>query len=350
MTLRIRTQIGKNKHTLTHREQRKSVKIKSYRILTLLFLMLVTLFTHLPTPSQAHTLEPYIKEYVVYPGQTFDDGFNFTNTNETDSSFKLSVENYNAITEQPIKENDEDIFVSIKENSLSFPPTKPTEVRYSIAIPESTTPGTYFNILYLEEVVGNAGGDQTVGINLGFGMITVFHVIPEGTSTRDLMKNTVQTQLELTKKGLPFIQESEITYTMNNRSNFVIKPIVEIRIFDAETGELLLTEKRDEKELDTLSSENRSLTIPVSTQLYDLDNITHGFKVVSRSYNQLDTEYVENTLLIPGYPVVYLAIALLALLIIIWLVIKVLGKLLGKKKSKKAAKKAAETTKKNSTK
>lgn len=332
MALKIRTKIGKNIQFLRSSGQIKSVRIRSFRILTLLFLMLASLSTLLPNPTQAHTLEPYIKEYVVYPGQTFEDGFNFTNTNEADTNFELSVEKYDAVSEQPIKDNEKDIFVSITADSLSFPPGKPTEFRYGIEIPERTTPGTYFNILYLEEVTGDVSGEQTVGINLGFGMITVFHVIPEGTSTRELLKNTVQTQLELTKKGLPFLQESEITYTMNNRSEFVIKPIVEIRIFDAETGKLLLTEKKDEKELDTLYPENRKLTIPISAQLYDLENLTHGFKVVSRSYNQLDTEYIENTLLIPGYPVIHLAIALLGLLITIWFVIKVLSKLLGKKK------------------
>ncbi|MCB9789647.1 hypothetical protein H6762_01475 [Candidatus Nomurabacteria bacterium] len=271
---------------------------KRFGLLLVALLLISSLLGALrASPIQAHTLSPFYKDYLLYTGEVFDDSFKFTNTSDEDLTFDLLSSPYNPESEEFSTELDRN-FVTPKFESIKVLANTTVEVPYSVSIPEKTTSGSYFSVVYLEEDKGRVERETTTQIRAGFGMIVALHVVEEGASVKGAFTQLSDILVNVLDRGFPYLHPIQLTYRYENLSDYVFTPEGELRIFDTVTNERLAKERLNAD--GARAYPDRTFSEDFTFDLWTIDNAFHDLRVVTRTYNQFDDAYLESAVIIPG--------------------------------------------------
>lgn len=305
---------------------KQAKKIRSIvNILGIVLLLTTTAIS--PSQVSAHTLSPYKKDYVLYAGDELSDSFNFTNTSDERLDFNISVSAYNP---QDGSFVDDEIFITPIEGNVSIAAGEMVQIKYKLDVPAFHDEGSYFNIIVVEENIPQ--DESTVGFKTGFGMIAGIHIVDENGSIKGAFSDFSDILLSLVEKGLPYISPTVLKYRFQNNSPFVFMPDGEIRVFDTVTNERILKERLNTEDLKVFPSDFYETSF--SFDVWNYQNMFHDLKVVTRTYNQFDNNYIENVALIPGFSYVpFLAVGG-GLVVLVLVVVTISKKKRTKRKSK----------------
>ncbi len=269
---------------------------KIHKLSVSMICLLLTLAIFQPKDVSAHSIHPYIKDYLVYQGEKIDDSFIFTNTSDKKLEFNLYVTPYDPQNGMFI---DDEIFIKSAKDKIIVEPKKSVEIKYTLTIPSFHDEGSYFNVVVVEEVIDER--NETVGFKAGYGMLAGIHIIEENSSINGIFNVLSDLRLSLKEKGLPYISKTIIGYEYANNSGFVFEPKGEVRIFDTVTNERLYIGKLNNESQKVYPKGKYETTI--SQNLWNIRNLFHDLKVVTRTYNQFNSTYIETITIIPGFSV-----------------------------------------------
>ena len=270
-----------------------------------------------PTKSFAHTIHPYIKDYLLYQGDKLDDSFVFTNTSDKKLDFNVYVTPYDPQNGMFI---DDEIFIVTEKKKITVEPNKSVEIKYTLTIPNFHDEGSYFNVVVVEEIIDEK--NEMVGFKAGYGMIAGIHIIEENGSINGIFNVLSDLRLSLKEKGLPYVSKTVLGYEYANNSGFVFEPKGEIRVFDTVTNERLYKGKLNNEGQKVYPSGKYETTI--SQNLWNFRNLFHDLKVVTRTYNQFNSTYIETITIIPGFSVLPFILGGIALaFVVIAVVVKI---------------------------
>jgi hypothetical protein len=164
----------------------------------------------------ASSLTPAVKEIKLLQGERTYSSVEYYNKESRTLQLKATPFVYDPKTDL-ISDDISNIFLKADTDSFSVGADSTLEINYEIIPPSHFEIGTYFNILVLTPIIDSTD----VTINKGISQLVVLHILSDvhGISTE-----SYKVDIEIIKKGIPFITPLEIKYIFENNSNYVLTP------------------------------------------------------------------------------------------------------------------------------
>lgn len=197
--------------------------------------LLGTLF--LVLPAEAITLNPPIFEFQVSPGDTLEDTIKIFNESEKDKLHLVpEIVNFthkegDETTGTPFYYPGEEVktgyelapWVSMEDIDFELGPFVRKTVPFSIAVPETASPGSYFGGVIFKSVPQE--GEQGVGLSAGTAVMMILRV------AGDADESAVLTDFSRDKDGYTHLPV-EFTARVANEGNVHLQPTGTVRITD----------------------------------------------------------------------------------------------------------------------
>ena len=152
-----------------------------------------------------------------------------TFTNEQNNTVELSIKpyGYNPQTDE-ITEDTKDIFIKADTDTIKVHGKSSAEIKYEIYPLDNMQEGTYFNILVITPVVSN----KKIDINPSISQLIILDIVSPQNQVKGIMTDRYTIDIEVVKKGIPFISPMVIKYKITNNSNYLLIPQGRIDIFN----------------------------------------------------------------------------------------------------------------------
>jgi len=233
----------------------------------------------------ADTIEPFINTVDLQTDERTRESITYTSENGVEKEILLEVHGYNINTE----EIDEDVPILLRVDTDTFNilPGESKDIPYEVVLPENIEVGTYHNLLVLDPV--NKTEDSIITTLHSLSQVVRINIYPAGSDSNLIPVTPADISLEVVTKGIPWIKASEIKYTYENTSNYILQPEGDLQVFNRKQNEEPIYLKINEEEKILNPGEKISETLKINTwNIYDL---IQERVVLGRFYNGVDGQY-----------------------------------------------------------
>lgn len=175
----------------------------------------------------ADSITPGIIRVTLSQGERKYESVSFLNEQNNDIEVSIKPYGYNPQTDK-ILEDSKDIFLKADTDTIKIKANSSSEIKYEIYPLTNMEEGTYFNILVITPVLKN----QEVQITPSVSQLVILDVASPENQVKGIMTNKYIMNLEVVKKGVPFITPTVIKYKITNNSNYLLIPSGRIDIFN----------------------------------------------------------------------------------------------------------------------
>ena len=255
----------------------------------------------------ASSIDPAIERVTLSQGERLYGNVIFTNTENKDIEVLLTPYTYNPKTDE-ITENKRHIFLKVDTDSIRVKAKASFNIKYEIYPLENLANGTYYNILAMTPIVDT----QNVEINQSISQLIILDIVDPNDQVRGVTTTQYSIQIEVVKKGIPFLTPTTLNYKIKNNSNYLLIPQGRLDIFN---------EKNSYKPTYIYINEDKEKIYPGETldkevdinQWYIQDLFVKRF-LIGQIYNGVDNNAQEVEIEISNY-LVELGVLLVILLI-----------------------------------
>jgi hypothetical protein len=199
-----------------------------------IYLFLCTILLGLTTPKNiyANSITPPVSEYLLTTQERKEGSVTFKNDTRKEIFLSPVIYSYDPQTLQMSKE-DGFIFTRADKEIFSVRPEETFELPYEVVPKKDMRPGTYFNLIILEEEVEKVFVAETnpVGTVENLAHLVVLHIADPNEDVKGITSEFAKVQIEIIDKGIPFVSPTVIKYTYKNISNYVLNPMGEIQLY-----------------------------------------------------------------------------------------------------------------------
>jgi len=277
-----------------------------------IYLFLCTILLVLATPNQiyANSITPPVSEYLLTTQERREGTVIFKNDSRKEIFLSPVVYSYDPQTLQMSKE---DGFIFTRADKEIFPvrPKETFKLTYEVVPDRDMRPGTYFNLIILEEEVEKVFVAETnpVGTVENLAHLVVLHIADADKDVKGITSEFAKVQIEVIDKGIPFISPTVIKYTYENISNYVLNPMGEIQLYSTKgrfTPEYIKINK-DQQKLYPGGLMEEEFTI----QKDHISNLYTQRVVLGRFYNGIDENLIIKEVVIQPNFELFIALAIL---------------------------------------
>ncbi|MDY0097282.1 MAG: hypothetical protein RBS01_02965 [Candidatus Dojkabacteria bacterium] len=181
----------------------------------------------IPLLHASSSIDPAIRRITLAQGERKYGSVVFKNGENKDIQVLLTPYTYNPKTDE-ITEDKKNIFIKVDTDSIKVKANSSYNIKYEI-LPLSNLPdGTYFNILAITPVTDS----NNVKINLSVSQLVILNVVDPKDQVRGITTTQYSTQIEVKRRGIPFILPTVLKYSIKNNSNYLLTPQGRIDIFN----------------------------------------------------------------------------------------------------------------------
>lgn len=205
----------------------KTIKRKRMKFIRA-FLITIMLYTIIGIPFiYADSITPGVIRTTLSPGERKYESVTFTN--EQDKTIELSIKPYayNPQTDE-ITQDTKDIFIKADTDTIKIQANSSSEIKYEIYPFDNIEEGTYFNILVIAPVASN----KKIDISPSISQLVILDIVSPQNQVKGIMTDRYTIDVEVAKKGIPFISPMVIKYKITNNSNYLLIPQGRIDIFN----------------------------------------------------------------------------------------------------------------------
>jgi len=192
------------------------------------FLMTIMIYTIIGISFiYADSITPGIIRKTLAAGERKYESVTFTN--EQDKTIELSIKPYayNPQTDE-ITQDTKDIFIKADTDTIKVHGKSSAEIKYEIYPLDNIQEGTYFNILVIAPVASN----KEIDISPSISQLIILDIVSPQNQVKGIMTDRYTIDIEVAKKGIPFISPMVIKYKITNNSNYLLIPQGRIDIFN----------------------------------------------------------------------------------------------------------------------
>lgn len=268
--------------------------LKYFSTIIIAMLVASALILLVPKIAKAHSISPAIVEEVVEFGSESTGVIQFTNTEDTEVTLEISSSSYDAKTNTYLTEKS---YISSETDKITVEPNEQIEIPYTIEIPLDSELKTHFFMLILEQqnIVLQEG--SRLGLKQALGIVFVLHVTDEegmqaGMLEKHFLENA-ETKTQVINKGYPFINRTEVQYTLKNNSKYAFKFNGETRLVNSDQSYEPIV-FRINTSYDRIYP-GETYTEEFKHKLWSRNNILARYSAISRASSQFGTEYLESS-------------------------------------------------------
>ena len=278
----------------------------------------LSFFLSFSTTTNANILKPSINELFLESNKRSSSTVTIKNEQNKRISITPKVYPYSAKDESLIN-GDQYIFVKTDLETFDIEANSDLDLNYEIIPPQNLVPGTYFNLIILEEVDNNPilKQENPVNTSANLSQLVVLHITESG-NVKGITSDFANITFEITDKGIPFLKPTKVKYIYQNKTNYVLEPEGEIQIFNIQ-GKYQPKYLKINKDNSKLYP-NDSFEEEIEINSWNIKDIISERKIIGRFYNGLDDNFVTKEVTTENY-ILYLA-GITILLILIFLFLK----------------------------
>jgi len=266
----------------------------------------------------ADSVTPSIFEQVVVAGSQTTGSVTFRNENVASVQITPKVSAYDPETLQLITD-EKTLFITLDKESYTVQPQGTLTLSYAIKPPENLEPGTYFNLIILQQTVASS---QTQKNQLGtvdsLSQLVTIHILEkQETIPLQIKTDFAQISVDVTDAGIPFLKPMSVKYTYQNTTNYVLEPQGEIQVFDGKSSYSPAYKQINATGKKLYPGDSMEETITLGD--WHISDILFGRKVVGRFYNGIDQNSIVKDISLNtyyAYLAIVLGIALLSIVLI----------------------------------
>ncbi len=261
----------------------------------------------IPLLYASSSIDPAIRRITLAQGERMFGSVVFKNGENKDIQVLLTPYTYNPKTDE-ITEDKRNIFLKVDTDSIKVKANSSYNIKYEI-LPLSNLPnGSYFNILAITPVTDS----KNVKINLSISQLIILDIVDPNDQVRGITTTQYSTQIEVKRRGIPFILPTILKYSIKNNSNYLLTPQGRMDVFNERnsyqpTYLYLNEEKKDIYPGETLEGE---IKIPT----WYIQDLFIKRVVKAQVYNGVDNNAQDIEIEINNY--IFELIALLIVIII----------------------------------
>ena len=276
----------------------------------------------IPLLHAGSSIDPAIRRITLAQGERMYGSVVYKNGENKDIQVSLTPYTYNPKTDE-ITEDKKNIFLKVDTDTIKVKANSSYNIKYEI-LPLSNLPnGSYFNILAITPVTDA----ENVKINLSISQLIILDIVDPNDQVRGVTTTQYSTQIEVKRRGIPFILPTVLKYSIKNNSNYLLTPQGRIDVFNEKNSYKPTYLYINEEGKDLYPGETLEKEVKVPTW-YIQDLFIKRF-VKAQVYNGVDNNAQDIEIEINNY-----IFELLALLIVI-----LIGTLLSKSVAQDFAKK-----------
>lgn len=181
--------------------------------------------------SLANTLYPYKTELILSKQERKSESVFLKNEDRKSIFVTPIVYSFNPETLQ-IEKKENYIFVRTDIEEYEIKPEQTLEVKYEVVPPRNMPNGSYFNLIVLQNQQEEEFSKKNNPVSLSDSLshLVVLHTT-EG-EIQGIGSDFANITLEIVENGIPFIRNTRIKYTYQNKTNYVLNPMGEIQIYN----------------------------------------------------------------------------------------------------------------------
>jgi hypothetical protein len=262
----------------------------------LLILILVSLGFFIPSKVKAITISPaYSETYSSYEEQ-ISKSFTVKNDNDYDIYLRPKIYKYYPPADYiSIPEKHEE-FTIVDTDVITIPANSQKEIGYQIYAKPSFEYGTYYNLIALE--IQSSLSQEAVGAVPVISFLSVIHI-----TDKDIKGESITDQfsmdIEVIKKGLPFIMPAKIKVAIFNNSKYTLRPIGEVQS---------VTYKQKQEPEYVKINIDRERIFPndeyeqtIELKKWHIQDIFFSKTIYTKLYNGLDETFITKEVTLPTY-------------------------------------------------
>lgn len=175
----------------------------------------------------ASSINPAIQRLTLAQGQKKYSSVEFNNSENIDIEISVTPYAYNPKTDE-ISEDMSNIFLKADTDTFSVKANSSFTINYEIYPLSNLSEGSYFNILALTPLIA----DQDIKINTSIAQLVILDIVTADSEVKGITTTQYTTQIQVVKKGIPFITPLVLKYTIGNSSNYLLTPGGRIDVFN----------------------------------------------------------------------------------------------------------------------
>ncbi len=192
------------------------------------FLITIMIYTIIDVSFiYADSITPSVIRTTLSPGERKYETVTFTN--EQNKTIELSIKPYayNPQTDE-ITQDTKDIFIKADTDTIKVNEKSSVDIKYEIYPLDNIGEGTYFNILVIAPVASN----KKIDISPSISQLVILDIVSSQNQVKGIITDRYTIDIEVAKKGIPFISPMVIKYKITNNSNYLLIPQGRIDIFN----------------------------------------------------------------------------------------------------------------------
>ena len=273
----------------------------------------------IPSLSEIHAnrVFPYKTEKLISNQERTREQFSFENEGTKDIKitpvpYSFDPKNFEILDEG-------EIFVRIDREIFTIQSEETKTFDFEIVPPQNMEPGTYFNLILLEQQQEDIFSPDTtpIGVLDTLSHLVVLHIADPESSIFGISTDFAQISLNVTTKGIPFVRPMKVEYMFQNIANYVLDPMGEIQVFDNDSRHPPQYIRINENEEKLYPGD--ILEEQFEIKLTNLSDFFSTKRIVGRFYNGID----ENLIIVeatqnPNYilPIIIGAVILLSIILL----------------------------------
>lgn len=285
-----------------------------------IILFSVGLLCFCSTKTFADKITPSIYQQSLISGTTSTGKVTFSNESNEPVVISPKVSAYDPSTEQLVSE-ESNLFVIIDKETYTVQPKTTLALNYQINPPKNLTPGTYFNIIILQQDTSSTylSEKNQSGATQILSQLVALNIFSntDNNTKLEISGDFAQINMEIIDAGIPFIKPLKIKYTYQNTTNYVLQPAGEIQSFDSKSSYSPVYIKINNDGTKLYPGQTKEETVTIDQ--WHISDIIYGRKIVGRFYNSIDQnlqtkELTQNTYFL------YIGVIAVVILIVIILI------------------------------
>lgn len=249
----------------------------------------VLIYTICGIPTlNASSINPAIQRFTLAQGQTKYSSVVFNNSESIDIEISVTPYAYNPKTDE-ISQDKKDIFLKADTDTFSVKANSSFTIKYEIYPLSNLSQGSYFNILALTPLIE----DQDIKINTSIAQLVILDIVNEDSEVKGITTTQYTTQIQVVKKGIPFLTPLTLKYIITNTSNYLLTPQGRIDIFDEKNSNKPIYVYINEEKEEIYPGESLEKEIKVNG--WHIEDLFLKRVVMGEIYNGIDNNpsYVE---------------------------------------------------------
>ncbi len=175
----------------------------------------------------ANSIDPGIRRVTLSQGERQYGSVVFKNEEDRDLEISITPYAYNPQNDE-ISEEKKDIFIKADTDTFTVKANSSFNIKYEIYPLDNLEEASYYNILALTPQIG----DKEIQINSSIAQLIILDIVTPQNQIKGATTDKYSTNLEVVRKGIPFILPLKLKYTITNNSNYLITPQGRIDIFN----------------------------------------------------------------------------------------------------------------------